>query len=184
MPDNTHITFKASIKKSLISFGAMIVICALPFVVAWYGEDIEDWFEVRATSRKLPEAEIRYNAMIEQITDITEDTVLEDNIYSLRVLKQHYFTHCIRGGAYWTYGANRPFGDVVEEYIEIFTQMGWEHRLIDRARYSYHYFSSKIGRVRLEAVSPRYSSHSDQYQTTYEIDFSYAEPSRGGCSGG
>ena len=144
-------------------------------------EDIEDWFEVRATSRKLPEAEIRYNAIIEQITGITEDDVLKENIYSLRVPKQHYFTHCIRGGTYWIYGANRPFEEVVSDYADAFTQMGWEYIVI---RENTHYFKAETGRVRLEAVSPGYSSHSDQYQTTYEIDFSYAEPSRGGCSGG
>jgi hypothetical protein len=145
-------------------------------------DEIEDWFEVRETSRKLPEAEIRYNIMIEQILSTIEDTVLKENITSLRVGKQHGYTHCIRGSVNWTFGATRSYEEVVDDYIEAFTQMGWEHR--PSQQNMHHFFISKTAGVSLDDWADDSEYDSEYYQEIYRVNFNYGEPWHFDCSGG
>jgi hypothetical protein len=183
MMNNTHSTRKTLIKRLLIRFVAIVIIgvcCTLPFVIAWYGEDIEDWFAVRETSRGLPAAEIRFNTMVKQITDILGDTALNERISPLGVPSQSY-THCIRGGVTWYYGTDRSYEDVIEEYVEAFTQTGWEHQPFQQD--NHHLFLSKTGKITITLVPSPSEYHSNNNPVVFRIRLNYAEPSIRECSG-
>jgi hypothetical protein len=166
---------------SAVSIAVVAVCCVLPVLYAIFQDDIRAWRAVRQTSRQLPEAQIRFEAMLEQISAIRADTVLEEAMTPLYV-PERFFAHCIRGAVYWTFGTDRPYEDVVADYLEAFVDLDWQHFAVAQNE-DHHIFKSNTGRVSIYPLDLSSDFDPDAYQTFYALRFSYAEPSYGDCIG-
>jgi hypothetical protein len=159
------------------ALGCLVILCLCLVPFLWLSEDvpkIPNRIQAWIRSFDIPTVQVRYQGVLDQITNATQDVVLlkaDDRVLSN---EGDQFPNCISGGMERLYATNRPYTDVLADYSAVFPESeGWEHQN--------DFFRSKTAQIII--LQDNRFNHPENYQTFYEISFAYAEPAIRDCFG-
>lgn len=178
------------IKKYVLSLFILLlfsVILVLP--VVW--EDIKTELSIHNTLRGRAEVEARFEELLELITSIAGDTLLEEGKTGLQF--DRFYPKCLCGNAHQLFGSDRAYAEILIQFDRVLTDMGWSNWLYDRNpppaavtvdRPTYNNPGWTVD-LSIEQRNDFVELHPEweQYQTVYEIGLVFAEPSVFECYG-
>ena len=124
----------------------------------------------------LPTARAEYRQILDRIAGATHDELLEDELKEEPRLYREG-RGCIAAQGFRAYGTNRPHADILADYTNAFSAIGWKHEDT-----GYGTKTSSVIIVFVDPISPDYSIWGKgRYQTVYHVDVVYADPQIYGC---
>jgi hypothetical protein len=154
-----------------------LVCCGLPAILVGYEINLNEWQEALSTSRFLPDAQIRFDQVYDQIRGATQDTLVSEEIEPLYVPATLY-TGCIRATAYMMYRTHQDYQSVAADYIRLFEHMNQGAIIRPERDPRILIYRGTTVNIVVEPGDINAGSNS-----TYSIDLSYAEPSVRSCWG-
>jgi hypothetical protein len=152
-------------------------------VLVLYLEDIENWWEVRRTSRELPAAQARFNQIQDGVYAITDDVLIEEHVVAELHVPGRFYTNCMRALIERMYGTDNTWDEILAEYSRGFERMGWKlGRETRENRVSYSIETSIVSIEFPESVEDK-GLVAQEYQTVYILRFLYAESEVLACYG-
>jgi hypothetical protein len=156
----------------------LFVCCGLPTLLFLYEVNLDEWFEALSTSRFLPDAQIRFDQVYDQIRGASQDTLVSEESEPLYV-PSAFYTSCIRGTANIRYRTERDYQSVNDDYMRLFERMNQGQIIrLERDPRGLIYRAAMVNIV----VEPE-SAHVEANSIIYSVRVSYAEPSVRLCWG-
>ena len=153
-----------------LCFGLILLILDAEYII--------ERIEVMQTEQGLPEAQARFNEIIDVLMTATSDELLNERLFAGLNVPGGMFAHCIRGWVERLYSSDRIFEEVLADYAEVADENGWELVNSETDLNTYRNRTPNPSVIVVIIIEP--SEHSN-HQTTYLVRFRYAEPSVGDC---